>query len=94
MVPKTAFSKYIPLCSAEERNSYRFPTTWGWENYNRIFIFGWSISLRTKMVGYLNNPKITLVCVKQIYRGFCSVRYIDKSETNSIIYILQRTVKQ
>jgi len=24
------FSKYLPLCSAEERNSYRFATTWGW----------------------------------------------------------------
>jgi len=22
-------SKYLPLCSAEERNSYRFETTWG-----------------------------------------------------------------
>jgi len=23
-------SKYLPLCSAEERNSYRFETIWGW----------------------------------------------------------------
>jgi len=23
-------SKYLYLCSAEERNSYRFETTWGW----------------------------------------------------------------
>jgi len=23
-------SKYLALCSAEERNSYRFATTWGW----------------------------------------------------------------
>jgi len=23
-------SKYLRLCSAEERNSYRFATTWGW----------------------------------------------------------------
>ncbi len=25
-------SKYLLLCSTEERNSYRFGTTWGWEN--------------------------------------------------------------
>jgi len=23
-------SKYLPLCSAEERNSYKFEKTWGW----------------------------------------------------------------
>jgi len=38
-------SKYLRLCSAEERNSYRFATTWGWVNDDRIFIFGWSIPL-------------------------------------------------
>ncbi len=39
-------SKYLPLCSAEQRNSYRFGTTWGWVNDDRIFIFGWTIPLR------------------------------------------------
>ncbi len=38
-------SKYLPLCSAEQRNSYRFGTTWGWVNDDRIFIFGWTIPL-------------------------------------------------
>jgi len=38
-------SKYLPLCSAEERKSYRFATTWGRVNDDRIFIFGWSITL-------------------------------------------------
>jgi len=37
---------YLPLCSTEERNSYRFGTTWGWVNDDRIFIFGWTIPLR------------------------------------------------
>ncbi len=36
-------SKYIPLCLAEQRDSYRFGTTWVWENYDRILIFGWTI---------------------------------------------------
>ncbi len=35
-------SKYLPLCSAEQRHSYRFGTTWGWVNDDRIFIFGWT----------------------------------------------------
>jgi len=30
-------SKYL-LCSAEERNSYRFETTWGGGNDDSIFI--------------------------------------------------------
>ncbi len=37
-------SKYLPLCSAEQRNSYRFGTTWGRVN-DRILIFGWTIPL-------------------------------------------------
>ncbi len=40
-------SKYLPLCSAEQRNSYRFGTTWGWVNDDWIFMFGWTIPLRT-----------------------------------------------
>ncbi len=35
-------SKYLPLCLAEQRHSYRFGTTWGWINDDRIFIFGWT----------------------------------------------------
>ncbi len=38
-------SEYLPLCSAEQRHSYRFGTTWGWVNDDRIFIFGWTVPL-------------------------------------------------
>ncbi len=38
-------SKYLPLCSAEQRHSYRFGSTWGRVNDDRIFIFGWTIPL-------------------------------------------------
>ncbi len=41
-------SEYLPLCSAEQRHSYRFGTTWGWVNDDRIFIFGWTIPLTAK----------------------------------------------
>ncbi len=41
-------SEYLPLCSAEQRNSYRFGTTWGWVNNDRIFIFGWTVPLNVK----------------------------------------------
>ncbi len=39
------FSKYFPLCSAEQRNSCRFWTTWGRVNDDRISIFGGTIPL-------------------------------------------------
>ncbi len=37
-------SEYLPLCS-EQTHSYRFGSTWGWVNDDRIFIFGWTVSL-------------------------------------------------
>ncbi len=40
-------SKYIYLCSEDERMSYRFGTTWGWVINDRICIFGWTIPLNT-----------------------------------------------
>ncbi len=40
-------SEYLSLCSAEQINSYGFGTTWGWVNDDRIFIFGWTVPLRT-----------------------------------------------
>ncbi len=43
-------SKYLPLCSAEQRHSYRFGTTWGWVNDDSIFIFGWTIPLTSSKV--------------------------------------------
>ncbi len=42
-------SEYLPLCSAEQRHSYRFGTTWGWVNDDRIFIFGWTIPLSVSL---------------------------------------------
>ncbi len=39
-------SKYLPWCLAEQRNSYKFGTTWGWVNDDSIFTFGWSLSSR------------------------------------------------
>ncbi len=39
-------SEYLPLCSTEQRNSYRFGTTWGWVNDDRNKNFGWTIPLR------------------------------------------------
>ncbi len=41
-------SKYLPLCSAEQRHSYRFGTTWGWVN-DTIFIFGWTVPFKFKI---------------------------------------------
>ncbi len=40
-------SEYLPLCSAEQIHAYRFGTTWGWVNDDIIFIFVWTIPLRS-----------------------------------------------
>ncbi len=42
---------YLPLCSAEQRHSYRFGTTWGRVN-DRIFIFGWTIPLSSVVIRF------------------------------------------
>ncbi len=55
-------SKYVPLCSAEQRNSYRFGTTWGWVNDDRIFIFGCTVSLKNMQNSvFLIIQKLTVV---------------------------------
>ncbi len=59
-------SKYLPLCSAEQRNSYRFGTTCGWVNDDRIFTFGWIIPLtpiRLDVSGFWLNPVWPIVCL-------------------------------
>ncbi len=38
-------SKYLPLCWAEQRHSYRFVTSLRWINDDRIVIFGWTVPL-------------------------------------------------
>jgi len=47
-------SKYLPMCSAEERNSYMFVTIWEWVNDDRIFIFGRSIPSTQPSPSHLN----------------------------------------
>ncbi len=44
-------SKYLRLCLAEQRNSYRFGTTWGWVNDDRIF--GWTIPIKKRKVHWI-----------------------------------------
>ncbi len=43
--PKVCFQNIFLLCSAEQRYSYRFGTTWGWVNGDSVLIFGWTIPL-------------------------------------------------
>ncbi len=43
--PGYKLSSNIFLCVGRRKNSYRFGTTWGWVNDERIFIFGWTVPL-------------------------------------------------
>ncbi len=58
-------SEYLPLCSAEQTHSYRFATTWGWVNDDRINIFEWTIPLTTNI--FLGPYKIRLYIYIYIY---------------------------
>ncbi len=42
--------KYLNLCFEDEQRSHRFGMTQGWVINDRIFIFGWTIPLRYKLV--------------------------------------------
>lgn len=37
-------SDYLPLCTSQQKNVH-IGTTWGWQNDERIKIFGWTIPL-------------------------------------------------
>ncbi len=50
--------KYLNLFSEDERRSYGFGTTWGWEIKDRIFIFDWTIPLNvSKWITFSRNVK-------------------------------------
>ncbi len=68
-------SKYLLLCSTEERNSYRFggwvndtvfifwvnmEMNWGWVNDDRIVIFGWTVPLNDSFVCPYRNILINI----------------------------------
>ncbi len=48
-------SKYLLLCSAAQRNSYRFETTWGWENDNN-FLFWVNYPFKTTFLISWRSP--------------------------------------
>ncbi len=54
-------SEYLPLCSAEQRHSYRFGNTWGWVNDN----FHFWVNYPFKSLGYIcSNSQKYIVWVK------------------------------
>ncbi len=55
-------------------NKYRFGTTWGWVNGDRIFIFGWTIPLSCyQHSSSVQQEKETHTCVKQKK----NIQYLD-----------------
>ncbi len=56
--------KYLPLCSAEQRHSYRFGTTWGWVNDDTIFIFEWTIPLKGNALGWWYTGQLFEQCFR------------------------------
>ncbi len=79
-------SKYLPLCSAEQRHSYRFGTTWGWVNDDRIFIFGWTIPLRFWLCHISEGQVIN---IKNLLQAYVSV---PNKVTDQLFYLLANAV--
>ncbi len=71
-------TKYLLLCSTEERKSYWFETTWGWVNDDRIFIYGWTIPLS---VAYVSKNVLGPVTVYSI----CHKLHVQKRHVDLII---------
>ncbi len=62
-------SKYLPLCSTEQRNSYRFGTNWGWVNDDRMFNFGWTIP--SSLLAHVMMSSTTSVFLLRHLLEFC-----------------------
>ncbi len=64
-------SKYLPLCS-EQTHSYRFGSTWGWVNDDRICIFGWIIPLKLHLSILILRKSLNIcaprICVVTVIR--------------------------
>ncbi len=76
-------SKYLPLCLAEHINSYRFGTTWGWVNDDRIFIFGWTIPLSGQWKH--NLQKSSLLSTSGGQATFLSINFHHKCITVTMV---------
>ncbi len=67
----THLLKYL-LCSAEERNSYRFGITWGWVN-DCIFIFGWTMPLNWLRLKYFDTKYDAIFINPMKYKLQCFI---------------------
>ncbi len=71
--------KYLNLCSEDEQMSYGFGTTRGWVINDRIFIFGWTITLRyiSKILVKFHKQKRSVIYYK--YRELWSRAQINQT---------------
>ncbi len=83
------------LCSTEERNSFRFKTTWEWINDDRIFIFGRTIPLmlikhKEKCRSLLLTEKLKYSCFNknQCIIDVCTVSHRSEYTPHIFVNIL------
>jgi len=84
-------SEYLLLCSTEERNTYRFGTTWGWINYDRIVIFEWTIALNIFLYEELLDTT-ALFCPQERLVSLCSGKTQHFNQKWRIFIILYITI--
>ncbi len=80
----TLILKYVLLSSSEERKSYRFETSGGWINDDRIWISCWTIPL----IKVFKNPT-----VPELFNIFLCNTYLVVSHLLSILALLYATIR-
>ncbi len=75
-------SEYLPLCSAEQRHSYRFGTTWDvskWQNFHFWVIYPFKVALHTKVYDMLECKKIKIIKTFHHFDSFIKFKVFSKS---------------
>ncbi len=83
-------SEYLPLCSAEQTHSYRFGTTWGRVNDDRIYIFGWTIPL---MFAYKTTTVSAPLYLNSLLQTYVPSRSLHSASERRFIVPSQRGTK-
>ncbi len=67
-------SIYLPFCS-EQTHSYRFGSTWGWVNDDRVFIFGCTVSLNEESTEHLKFVRLSKWWLNFYFCVYCPFKW-------------------
>ncbi len=82
-------SKYCPLCSAEQRHSYRFGTTCRWVTDDRMFIFGSTITLMHTNLVKMHQTVCLLKCLASPLSLSRSITVTEGLSKHVSVYVMK-----